>query len=255
MIRLRIRPGVGCASLVGTRRPGRGEEFRAVARRSVASAAWRQRVCGVLLRSWPPAGGSAAAVAPAWRVAEIRSPGFEPLGRLVAQRPPRPKAMGDEHGRPQPVRLCDCEEPSASAGTPVQRPARACPVGNAAGSGARFPPLSILRLREPRRPARVLRRKGQRAIDLLLPRPLRGPLFCSTRPSLASPHSTLNFGLATSRNPGSPDPSDKSRRRRPSRRRERNGKRTSGECRRRARTPCGSSGRSSRERSGPSHGR
>jgi len=37
-----IRPGVGSASLVGTRRPGRVEEFRAVARRSVALAAWRQ---------------------------------------------------------------------------------------------------------------------------------------------------------------------------------------------------------------------
>src|SRR6266508_3643328 len=36
-----IRPGVGSASLVGTRRPGRVEEFRAVARRSVALAACR----------------------------------------------------------------------------------------------------------------------------------------------------------------------------------------------------------------------
>jgi hypothetical protein len=36
---VQIRPGVGCASLVGTRRPGRTEEFRAVARRSVARAA------------------------------------------------------------------------------------------------------------------------------------------------------------------------------------------------------------------------
>jgi transposase len=43
--------------------------------------------------------------------------GFESLGRLVAKRPPRPKAfpygvMGEEHGTTAPARLCKCDEPS-----------------------------------------------------------------------------------------------------------------------------------------------
>src|ERR1700693_1086860 len=101
-------PASGPPPCVGTRPPGRDQENPAVAGRSVAAAVRRRSFPGVLVRSSPPPGGGPAAGAPV-RLHAAAEPGgagvarrrplegppgsgLEPLGRLVAKRPTRPKA-------------------------------------------------------------------------------------------------------------------------------------------------------------------